>query len=58
MNKLIVLLLVPFLMFPQEHKFESQVLVEDFIKAYNNEDYQSVFELFSTEMKIALPKKI
>ena len=57
MNKLIVLLLVPFLMFAQEHKFESQVLVDDFIKAYNNEDYHSVFELFSDEMKIALPKK-
>jgi len=57
MNKLIVLLLVPFFMFPQEHKFESQVLVDDFIKAYNNEDYQSVYELFSAEMKTALPKK-
>lgn len=47
MNKLIVLLLVPFLIFAQEHKFESQALVDDFIKAYNNEDYHSVFELFS-----------
>ena len=45
-------------MFPQEHKFESQVLVDDFIKAYNNEDYQSVYELFSAEMKIALPKNL
>ena len=47
MNKLIVLLLVPFLIFAQEHKLESQALVDDFIKAYNNEDYHSVFELFS-----------
>ena len=39
----------------QEDKFEGQELVNDFIKAYNNEDYQSVFDLFSSEMKTALP---
>ena len=39
----------------QEDKFEGQELVNDFIKAYNNEDYQSVFDLFSAEMKTALP---
>ena len=39
----------------QEDKFEGQELVNDFIKAYNNEDYQSVFELFSAEMQTALP---
>jgi len=41
----------------QQDKFEGQELVDDFIRAYNDEDYQSVFELFSAEMKIALPKK-
>ena len=39
----------------QEDKFEGQELVNDFIKAYNNENYQSVFDLFSSEMKTALP---
>ena len=52
---LILLLLIPFLMNAQEDKFEGQELVNDFIKAYNNEDYQSVFELFSAEMQTALP---
>jgi len=55
MKKLILLLFIPFLMNAQEDKFEEQELVNDFIKAYNNEDYQSVFELFSAEMKTALP---
>ena len=55
MKKLILLLFIPFLMNAQEDKFEGQGLVNDFIKAYNNEDYQSVFELFSAEMKTALP---
>ncbi len=55
MKKLILLLFIPLLMNAQEDKFEGQELVNDFIKAYNNEDYQSVFDLFSTEMKTALP---
>ena len=55
MKKLILLLFIPFLMNAQEDKFEGQELVNDFIKAYNNDDYQSVFELFSAEMKTALP---
>jgi len=55
MKKLIILLFIPLLMNAQEDKFEGQELVNDFIKAYNNEDYQSVFDLFSTEMKTALP---
>ena len=55
MKKLILLLFIPFLMNSQEDNFEGQELVNDFIKAYNNEDYQSVFELFSAEMKTALP---
>ena len=55
MKKLILLLFIPFLMNAQEDKFEGQELVNDFIKAYNNEDYQSVFDLFSAEMKTALP---
>ena len=56
MKKLLLLLLfIPFLMNAQEDKFEGQELVNDFIKAYNNEDYQSVFELFSAEMQTALP---
>ena len=55
MKKLIILLFIPLLMNAQEDKFEGQELVNDFIKAYNNEDYQSVFDLFSSEMKTALP---
>jgi len=55
MKKLILLLFIPLLMNAQEDKFEGQELVNDFIKAYNNENYQSVFDLFSSEMKTALP---
>ena len=46
MKKLILLLFIPFLMNAQEDKFEGQELVNDFIKAYNNEDYQSVFDYY------------
>jgi len=57
MKKLILLLFIPLVMNAQQDKFERQELVDDFIKAYNDKDYQSVFELFSAEMKTALPKK-
>ena len=57
MKKLILLLLIPLSILSQEEDVEAKRLVESFITAYNAEDYQSVFELFSTEMKTALPKK-
>ncbi len=57
MKKLIFLLFFPISIFCQQDKSQSQLLVDDFVKAYNNEDYQFVFELFSAEMKTALPKK-
>ena len=55
MKKLILLLLIPLSILSQEEDVEAKRLVESFITAYNAEDYQSVFELFSTEMKTALP---
>ena len=57
MKKLILLLFIPLSILSQEEDVEAKKLVESFITAYNSEDYQSVFELFSTEMKTALPKK-
>ena len=57
MKKLILLLLIPLSILSQEEDVEAKRLVESFITAYNAEDYQSVFELFSTGMKTALPKK-
>ena len=56
-KKLIFLLFFPISIFCQQDQSQSQLLVDDFVKAYNNEDYQFVFELFSAEMKTALPKK-
>ena len=55
MKKLVLLLFIPLVINAQEDKFEGQELVNDFIKAYNSKDYKSVFELFSAEMKTALP---
>ena len=55
MKKLILFLFIPLVMNAQQDKFEGHGLVNDFIKAYNNEDYQSVFELFSADMQTALP---
>ena len=55
MKKLILLLLIPLSILSQEEDVEAKRLVESFITAYNAEDYQSVFELFSTGMKTALP---
>ena len=55
MKKLVLLLFIPLVINAQEDKFEGQELVNDFVKAYNSKDYKSVFELFSAEMKTALP---
>ena len=57
MKKLILLLLIPLSILGQEEDVEAKRLVESFITAYNSENYQSVFELFSTEMKTALPEE-
>ena len=39
----------------QDEKAETKILVDSFIKAFNSEDYESVFSLFSVEMKKQLP---
>ena len=41
--------------FGQDEKAETKMLVDSFIKAFNSEDYESVFSLFSAEMKKQLP---
>ena len=42
-------------MLGQDEKAETKMLVDSFIKAFNSEDYESVFSLFSAEMKKQLP---
>ena len=39
----------------QDEKAETKILVDSFIKAFNSDDYESVFSLFSDEMKKQLP---
>ena len=46
MKKLFLLLFIPLVTHAQEDKYEGQELVNDLIKAYNSEDYKSIFELF------------
>ena len=55
MKKLILIVFIPFAMLSQNEKSESKILLENFIEAYNLEDYKSVFKLFSSESKKALP---
>ena len=42
-------------MLGQDEKAETKMLVDSFIKAFNSDDYESVFSLFSAEMKKQLP---
>ena len=49
------ILFFPLTLLGQQEKPEAKLLVDSFIKAYNSQDYESVFSLFSTEMKKALP---
>ena len=55
MKKLILLLFIPLSILSQEEDVEAKRLVESFITAYNSEDYKSIFNLFSSETKKALP---
>ena len=57
MKKLFLFLIIPLVINAQENNYEGQELVNDLIEAYNSEDYKSVFELFSAEMKTAIPKR-
>ena len=56
MKKLLLLLLfIPLSILGQDESVEAKMLAESFITAYNSEDYKSVFNLFSSETKKALP---
>ena len=55
MKKLILLLFIPLSILGQDESVEAKMLAESFITAYNSEDYKSVFNLFSSETKKALP---
>ena len=50
-----ILLFSNLTMFGQDEKAETKMLVDGFIKAFNSDDYESVFSLFSAEMKKQLP---
>jgi CubicO group peptidase (beta-lactamase class C family) len=56
MKKLVFFILFfPLTTLAQDEKAETKMLIDSFIKAYNSEDYESVFSLFSEEMKKELP---
>lgn len=55
MKNLILLLFIPLSILSQEESADAKVLTESFITGYNSEDYNSVFNLFSSEMKKELP---
>ena len=52
---LFFILFFPLTLLGQQEKPEAKLLIDSFIKAYNSQDYESVFSLFSTEMKKELP---
>ncbi|WP_406685205.1 peptidoglycan DD-metalloendopeptidase family protein [Seonamhaeicola sp. MEBiC1930] len=52
---LILLLLIPIISFGQTEKEASKKVSAEFEKYYNSNEYQKIFNLFSTEMKNALP---
>jgi len=57
MKKLILFILIisPFLVFSQTEKETSKIILAEFEKNYNSDKYQEIFEMFSNEMKTALP---
>ncbi|SVE50972.1 uncharacterized protein METZ01_LOCUS503826, partial [marine metagenome] len=57
MKKLILIILIisPFFGFCQTEKETSKKISAEFEKNYNSEEYQEIFEMFSDEMKTALP---
>ncbi|MGX1025289.1 DUF3887 domain-containing protein [Psychroflexus sp. MBR-150] len=52
---LILLILIPMLSFGQTEKETAKKVSSEFEKYYNSDEYQKIFDLFSTEMKSALP---
>lgn len=52
---LILLILIPIFSFGQIEKETSKKVSAEFEKYYNSNEYQNIFDLFSQEMKTALP---
>lgn len=52
---LILLILIPMLSFGQTEKEIAKKISAEFEKHYNSDEYQNIFDLFSPEMKSALP---
>ncbi len=52
---LITLLLITSISSAQTEKLANRLVFDNFIQNYNNDNYEGVFELFSSEMKAALP---
>jgi len=52
---LILLILIPIFSFGQTEKETSKKVSAEFEKQYNSSEYQKIFDLFSPEMKSALP---
>ena len=56
MKKLLLFFIIsPFLVFCQTEKETSKKISAEFEKHYNSDEYQEIFEMFSDEMKTALP---
>ncbi len=55
MKKLILFLFIPLSILSQEERVDAKMLTESFITAYNSEDYNSVFNLLSSETQKELP---
>ncbi|MFC5195773.1 DUF3887 domain-containing protein [Bizionia hallyeonensis] len=54
---LIILLFTSILSFAQTEKENDKNIAEKFEKFFNSSDYSRIFELFSDDMKNALPKE-
>jgi murein DD-endopeptidase MepM/ murein hydrolase activator NlpD len=52
---LVILIFIPFLSSGQTEKETSQKISSEFEEFYNSDKYQNIFDLFSAEMKAALP---
>lgn len=56
MKKLLfIFFLIPTLTFAQTEKPESKIVLDSFIKNYNDSDYVSIFSMFSDDLKKVLP---
>ncbi len=52
---LIILTLIVNLSFGQTEKTANKIVTENFVKNYNNDDYNAIFSMFANVMKEALP---